>query len=95
MTWSPLLIAAACALVIAVAIIAVVERWDQLAPVLTRWAWIPEGALAVLLGQSALDSLLDGRPGFDFLAAGLSVMFLWSAGLHFHRLRKRRSSSSN
>lgn len=93
MNWSPLLIAAAFALISAVALILAAEHWKTAEPILRRWSWLFDGLLASAFGYNALDSLRSGQIAWGIFQAVIALLFLWSSASRLRRMRKGRSSS--
>jgi hypothetical protein len=85
MNWSPLAIVALATLIGAGLLIALVEHWTRVAPVLSRWRWLVEGFMALWFGYSAIQSFSLGDHywgAVSFVSAG---MFGWTAVTSFRR----------
>jgi hypothetical protein len=94
MNWSPLFIIAFVTLFAAGLLIALVENWGRVAPVLSRWSWVPEGLLAFWLGHSAVQGFSSGDSFVGSLLALVAGMFGLFALTSIRRMRSRETGSS-
>jgi hypothetical protein len=87
MNWSSLAIVALATLIGAGLLIALVENWSRLAPLLSRWGWLLKGPIGLWFGYSAFQGFGQGDTYWGSVSIVLAGMFGWSAVTGFRRMR--------
>lgn len=87
MNWSPIAIVALATLISAGLLIALIENWGRLEPLLSRWSWLLEGSMALWFGYSAFQDFGQGDIYWGLVWTALAGMFGWSAVSSFRRRR--------
>ena len=91
MSWSSLVIVIVGALVAAALLIALIENWARAEPVLSRWTWLVEAALGLMVAGSAMAAWYSGDRGWALIGTALASMFLLSSVTSFRRARRAPS----